>query len=76
MIAFLLVLFVSAAAMFVMAVGIALYDVWLGSVKAVQHVGEDAGTKPARWRTTAALAVLAWTPLLVVVGVAAARARA
>ncbi len=73
MIAFLFVLTLSAAAMFLMAVGIALYDVWLGSVKA--NVGQES-TKPARWRTTAALAVLAWTPLLVVVGVAAARARA
>ena len=72
MIAFKYMLFLTAAALFVTAAAIVLYDLWLG-LKARQEVsvaGEAAEPDPVRWRTTVALAVLAWIPILLAVSIA------
>jgi regulator of protease activity HflC (stomatin/prohibitin superfamily) len=72
MIAFKYMLFLTAAALFVTAAAIVLYDLWLGlkARQAVSEVGEAAEPDPVRWRTTVALAVLAWIPILLAVSIA------
>jgi hypothetical protein len=75
MIAFECMFFLTTAALFVTAAAIVLYDLWFG-LRAVKAMQESTEPKPLRWRTTAALALLAWMPLLVVVSIAAVRARA
>jgi len=72
MITFKYMLFLTAAALFVTAAAIVLYDLWLGlkARQAVSEVGEAAEPEPVRWRTTVALAVLAWIPILIAVSIA------
>ena len=72
MIAFKYMLFVTAAALFVTAAAIVLYDLWLGwkSRQEVPAGTEAPKSEPVRWRTTVALAVLAWIPLLIAVSIA------
>jgi regulator of protease activity HflC (stomatin/prohibitin superfamily) len=72
MIAFKYMLFLTAAALFVTAAAIVLYDLWLGlrARQAVSVAGEAAEPEPVRWRTTVALALLAWIPILIAVSIA------
>jgi hypothetical protein len=77
MIAFTYILFLTAAALFVSAAAVVLYDLWFGwdAGRAAQAVGETAEPKSARWRTTVAFAALAWIPLLISIALIHAAAR-
>ena len=77
MIASTYILFLTAAALFVTAAAIVLYDLWFGVTarQPVSEVGEAAEPEPIRWRTTVAFAALAWIPLLISIALIHAAAR-
>jgi hypothetical protein len=60
-------MFLTAAALFVTAAAIVLYDLSLGldTRRMAQAVEEAGAPEITRWRTTAAFAALAWIPLLI-----------
>ncbi|HLH09996.1 MAG TPA: prohibitin family protein, partial [Terriglobales bacterium] len=72
MIAFKYMLFVAAVTLFVAAAAIVMYDLWLGmkTREAKPEGAEAVEAEPVRWRTTVALAALAWIPLLLSVSIA------
>jgi len=53
--------------MFVAGIGVAAYDLWLGVQyqRKVNAGVESAPPEPVRWRTTVALCLMAWAPILV-----------
>ncbi len=72
MLAFKYLLFAIAVALFVSAAGVTLYDLkqsYLARRRATQ-AGESYTPIPLRWRTTIALALLAWIPLLAAFAIA------
>ena len=72
MLAFKYLLFSIAIALFLSAAGIAIFDLrqsFLGRRRAGE-AGETYTPEPVRWRTTIALALLAWIPLLAAFAVA------
>jgi regulator of protease activity HflC (stomatin/prohibitin superfamily) len=71
------ILIAAAAGLFVSAATILVYDLWFAftSRQRSRLSGEPAGTAemPIRWRTSAALVVVAWMPLLIALSIAVVR---
>ena len=68
------ILVTAAVALFVSAAAIVAYDLRLAFPlhrRNADSCGESA--VPIRWRTSAALVVLAWTPLLIALSIAVVR---
>lgn len=72
MLAFKYLLMVGAVGMFVAAAAVVIHDVWLGMQyrRALTTGTTGRQPEPIRWRTTVALAALAWLPLLIGLSIA------
>jgi hypothetical protein len=66
------ILIAMAVVLFASAASVVAYDLWF-AFPSRRHldIAEQIAEGPFRWRTSVALIVVAWTPLLLALGIAA-----
>lgn len=72
MLAFKYLFIIVAVALFIAAAAIVAYDVWIGirNRRRALEAGTTISEEPIRWRTSVALVIVAWLPLLIALSIA------